>query len=169
MNKTVFEGLLYSWIAGITSTTIIFANENGPRPELPYITILTRIASKKGSIPFYDRAANDGTQRIKYDIDYSLSLQCYGNSENDPITILQGLKDEMQKQSNLGYFYLSGLAIREDNEIQDISTLIDSTIEKRALWELIFGVGHEIIDDPNFIEKVEGSGDIDGNTIDINV
>ena len=65
---------------------IIFANENAPRPNLPYFTINITAMTKIGQV---NRLETDdtGLQRSKYDEDISISIQCFGRTSADLLQV----------------------------------------------------------------------------------
>ena len=129
---------------------VIFANENGPRPNLPYFTINITASSKIGHV---NRIETDavGIQRSKIDNDISVSIQCFGKQSADLLVLL---RNSLQKESVLLFFDENRLVIRDDTQITNIALQVDKTIEKRYLYELMIGSSEELFDDVGFIESV---------------
>ncbi len=153
MTYTEVENGIYDWASSIIAVSVIFADDNGPRPSLPYITINVTTTVKVGQANKEFPIPDTGIQKIRYNEDVSLSLNGYGVGANDQ---LQLLKDSLQKESVRDTLRVDGLVIRDDSTgITDISTLIDETIEKRWLFEIFMGFGQEITEDTSYIEDVD--------------
>lgn len=129
---------------------VIMANENAPRPSLPYFTINLTSMTKIGQSNILE-TDDAGIQRIKYDEDVNVSIQCYGKQSKD---LLQRLKDSLQKTSIIKYFDDNCVAVRDDSPISNTAILVDSTIEKRFLFELMVGFAREIEDNVGFVNSV---------------
>ncbi|MFX0205151.1 MAG: LIC_12616 family protein [Candidatus Hodarchaeota archaeon] len=145
-----------SWIISVLPedneiTRVIFANKNYTRPALPYISVNMTSISKVGQayVP-YDTAA--GVRNVTYHEDFTVSIQSYG-AETD--VYLQTLKDSLQLEETRQYVRSLGLAIRNDNDIRNISIQIDSEIEERYLYEVFMGVAQDTQEDVGYIEDVE--------------
>jgi len=148
--------IIYNWIYNNTSLTIIWDNENGPRPNKAYISLRITTISKVGQSN-YQPPDNNGDRLIVYNEDFTLSIFSYGKSTDDNLQIL---KDSLQKELVIQYMRDNGIAIRNENDITDISTLIDSTREERFLYEVFFGMGHCIKENVGVIEDTEFSFNI---------
>lgn len=148
--------IIYNWIYDNTSLIAIWDNENAPRPNIPYISLRILSISKIGQ-SYYDSPDHNGDRIIKYDEDFTLSIRSYGQGTDDN---LQLLKDSLQKESVIQYLQRNGLSIRNENNITDISILIDETREERFLYEVFFGIAHCIEENIGVIEDFEYSYNI---------
>jgi hypothetical protein len=153
---TEIENRIIQWIKRTLiicniSAAVIKANQNGPRPSLPYINMNVTTITKVGQAETPTSTDEFGVGDIKYNEDSSVSLQGFGKGSND---ILQALKNSLQKEDTRQYLNSCGLVIRDDSSITDISLLIDATIEKRYLLEIMFGWGQSDTDTVGFIENV---------------
>lgn len=145
------ETELYNWASNNTSVLVIFADGNGTRPDENYISLKIMTISKIGQ---KDELSTDinGDRKIKYDEDFTLNIEGYGIGVNDNI---QELKDSLQKETVIQALVQAGIAVRNDSDITDISELLDETIEKRYLYEVMMGFSHEIDENVGVIENVE--------------
>ena len=162
MNQTDLENKIQFYIENLLAIPAVFANENGSRPELPYLTLNVTLNSKIGT-PYYPKASDTGNQNIKYDIDYTVSINGYGKTV---LNYMENLRDSFQTQTGMTWSQTEGIALRSEDNITDITALISSEFEKRFLYEVIFGTAHEIVDNPNFVDNITGNGIVDGVNID---
>ena len=154
MTYTEVEDAVYAWVSSIIdSNTVIFFNEDGPRPTLPYITINLFAFTKVGYAYHQFPIPDTGIKKIKYDEPFTVSLQGYGkNSQN----LLQELKDSLQKDVVINALDSNGLAVLDENfPVNDISGLIDSTIEKRYSYDILMGFAQELSEEVGYIEDVD--------------
>ena len=156
MTYTEIENAVYDWVTSIvdTSVVVIFENENGPRPSLPYISLNLFAYAKVGESGKFGDIGTDGIKTIRYDEDFTASIQGYGVGSND---LLQQLKNSLQIGSVLSALNQSGLVIREDNNpITNIAIPIDGlSIEKRYIYDVFFGTAQCVEEYVGFIEDVE--------------
>lgn len=144
------ENKIRDWIVLVLSSIqVIFANENAPRPSLPYITILVAPFIKIGQANMIDETQGDRT--VKYDEDFNVSIQYFGDDWRD---VLQQLKDSLQLEQYKDYFTAEDIAIRDDTPISDISLQLDNTIEKRGLFELVCGFARHLTENVNYVSTV---------------
>lgn len=151
MTYSQLETELYNWASNNTSVLVIWADENGARPDENYITLKVMTFSKigqKDELP----TDNSGDRKVKYDEDFTVNIEGYGIGVQDNI---QELKDSLQLESVLQSLVQAGIAVRADSDITDISVLLDETIEKRYLYEIMMGFSHEIQENVGVIESVE--------------
>lgn len=151
MTYSQLETELYNWASINTTVPVIFADENGTRPDGNYITLKVMTFSKigqKDELP----ADNNGDRSVKYDEDFTLNIEGYGRGVQDNI---QELKDSLQRESGLQALYQVGIAVRADSDITDVSALLDETIEKRYLYEIMMGFSRKIQENVGVIENVE--------------
>lgn len=146
---------IYKWLELVLpiGTSIIQANENGPRPSLPYVMFDITSITKIGQSYRESEIGTDGIQTIRYDEDFTLEIQAFGGNAH---LLLQELKDSLQRESIIQYLdNCLGIAVRTDNTINNIALLIDNTIEKRWMYEVFMGFAHTTTDYTNYIEDVE--------------
>ena len=153
---------LQAYLETLLGVPVIFLDGNGPRPTLPYVT-LKLISEVRIGEAHYPKANDSGEQLITYPIDSSFSIQSYG----DENTLLQTISDSWMKQIGYEWLQLNGYALRSDNTINDITTLIDNTYETRYNLDIVIGSCKSILDEPNYVENFSGTGTINDINIDI--
>ena len=162
MRRKELADLIYDMIVntiGITET-VIFQDENGPRVEMPFLTIRVSNSTLVGSA-YYDKSDASGNQNIKTERDFVVSIQSYGATE-----AIEQITEQFDTQKVYDFMQLNCLAFRTTPIINDISQLFENTIEKRYSLDVTIGTGTSIIDTPGFINKIDGSGKVDNIDID---
>jgi hypothetical protein len=143
--------IIFNWVADNTSLIIIWENENAPRPDANYISLKITPFVKIGQSNYLS-PDNNGDRIIKYDEDFTVGIKSYGPGTDDN---LQVLKDSLQKETVFQNLYNDNIAVRNENEIADITVLIDETREERFLYEVFMGMAHDIIENVGVIEDFE--------------
>lgn len=148
--------IIYNWVSDNTSLIIIRENENAPRPDENYISLKISPFLKIGQSNYLSPDDN-GDRVIKYDEDFTVSIKSYGAGTEDN---LQALKDSLQKETVYQKLYNDNIAVRNENEITDITVLIDQTREERFLYEVFMGMAHDIAENVGVIEDFTYTYDI---------
>lgn len=172
ININDIKEALQSTIANITNIPVIFANQNAPRPNTDYITILLSTVVDFG-IEFFSKAdAITGEITKIKNKDLSFSIQCM--SENG-IQILENLKSEITKQVYYDTLCNNNVIFINATDINDTTVLLESHfLEPRASMDMFFRSWSEDTEETGIIEQITGEGvikDIAGNEhiIDIGV
>lgn len=195
MRQSTFEDTIYDYLSNLTTGTIIWSDENGTRPSLPYLTLLVSPGIKQGNPYYYpgeslyvlnNLTTTDGDniillsgdnltinelepviqQSYTYHVDYQVSVQGYGRGSID---LLEDIQEGLHAQSTIETNQVLGIGLRDDAEILDVSTLVGNTREKRYSLTLLFGTIRKVDKQLSYIEKVSGTGDVNGIEIDINI
>lgn len=150
-----FETALQAAVATIVGETVpvIFAHENGPRPDTDYIVLHTHL-SPKGR-PYRSQADSEGIQSNYYDRVATVTFFAYGTSST---ALLEGLQSAFDKESQIQILEASGIAIRDVGPINDMSIALDGLFETRDGMEVSFAFMETVTDDVSFIGAVEYSG-----------
>jgi hypothetical protein len=172
ININEIKEALQSTITAIVEMPVIFANQNAPRPDSDYITILLSTVVDNG-IEFFSKAdsvTGEITKIINKDL--SFSIQCI--SENG-MQILENLKTEITKQVYLDMLYNCNVIFVNANDVNDTTVLLESHyMETRAGIDMFFRSWTEDTEETGIIEEITGTGvikDIAGNEhiIDLSV
>lgn len=158
---------------------VIPAELSLPRPNPPYITFkIASLNTKRGAvdeqIPLID--ANPGgapdiqSYKTRATREFTLSIQFFGLASEDWEQAISAMDMAMAVQNSIDlrsvkdFFSEKNLGIVNDNNIQDISELIDSETEPRAIYDVIMSARFETEDEAiTFIESIEYQGDFDTN------
>lgn len=147
---------IYNWVFNNITLPVIWEDQNAPRPDQAYIGIKINVYTKMNQAnALYPN--NTGDRIIKYDEDFTVSIKSYGDGTDDN---LQQLKDSLQKEVVKQQLIADGIAVRFDNEITDITTLIDQTREVRFIYEVFMGMAHDFTENVGVIEDFEYSYNI---------
>lgn len=159
MTYTEIKAAIYSWVNSCACRSVIWANQDAPAPARTYITLLiSRIAAVGRD--YVSPPDSAGTSRVQGNREFTLSLQAFGDSA---IQDLMDLRDSLETVSVQQALADSGLAIVEHQQIQDVTFALGSTLEPRAVFDVRFRAGSEIVDDgTGFIQIVEYDGEVEG-------
>lgn len=143
---------LYAWaLANSPGCSVIFLNENAPRPAQPYVTLLLSPLNQIGE-DYTPKADASGLVDMVGDREFTLQIQTYGG---DCITRLENLRSSLQKQTVLDSLRANGIVFVNHFGINDTTELLDSRFEKRAAMDVLFRIGQDYQDNLGLIETVE--------------
>lgn len=150
---------LYDWaVANVpVGMPVIFLNQNAPQPTnagtpLDYVTLYITSAIQVGYDYTRNPDAQDGIADMFGDREFTLQIQAYGG---DPITVLENLRTSLQKSSVLSSLRAVDLVYVEWFPIQDLTTLIDSRYQNRAVWDSRWRIAQVYTDNVGVIETTE--------------
>lgn len=158
INWTDIENKLYTWVSQISEINVIWANQNAPQPEAPYITLNIISINKVGG--FDDLRYENGNfnrcglRRI------TLSIQVYGK---EGLTILTKLKDSLET-FNVEQLLKEDtqIGIMDATDINDTTIFLDTIYEVRYSMDVMFYIPNnvEITDMPS-IDRVHITGELE--------
>lgn len=153
MTRIAFENTIRSVLQSLLPTTVlaIFADENGPRPSAPYLTIKIMEKHPVGS-PHYTNTDTQGVQQVRWDEDVAVSIQSFGANAYD---ILATAVACFNKETVLTVLQAAEIAIRSAGAVRDLTELLDSVFEKRASVDMVFGIAQSISDTVGWIERAD--------------
>lgn len=162
---------LKDWLAdnkGNAGITVVEANQNAPRPALPYITLYVT------STPLNEHANQSapnsaGTASIENEAAVMASVQCFGENSK---SIMDGLRLSLEKVTVRQALRAAGLPyIRTLNGVNDLTEVVGTKYEPRAGMDLEFRAVMAVTDSVGVIESVEGTATHDtgkNNNLTIN-
>jgi len=162
------ESDLYALIQPLVGGTLIFLDQNSPRPALPYcgMKIMSRRHVNKDH---YSDVDTNGVQTVTGDREFTLSIQRYQAYGADSVTEkLQVVADKLRLNSVIDKFMAKGLAAFDTSQVQDISALLDKTqIEKRASLDIFMRYRSVQTDNVGIIDaaNIEGRDNGVGNPV----
>lgn len=144
---------IYDWVASIVggSVTVIFENQNGPRPSLPYVSILLTTLTQIG-VDYISPPDAMGDSDIIGDREFNIRIQAYGG---DPITQLENIRSSLQKPSVLDTLRANNIVFVDRLSINSVSALLDTEWEARASMDILFRIAQTDSDELGLIETVE--------------
>lgn len=152
MTYTAFLDNIYTWAAANSGILVIFADQDAPRPNEPYITIKDLSTVMLGHRNYLAPDNITEERIVKYEDEITVSFQSYGN---DTVNNLQLLKESLQIESVMYSLIDMNIAVRREEPIRNVSSLVDSVIEKHWSYEVTFGIANTINEETGIIETVE--------------
>lgn len=151
----------YTLFDEATPVPIIFANQNGPRPPKPYITLRLSVASP---LPVHTGPTDDaGIRELSAHRAALAQLQVYGPGCWE---IAEQLAMSLSKESIQALAETLNITINERVRIQDVPALVDTaTYEPRAILDVEASYTTHIDDDVGFIQTVHGEIDTEPGTV----
>lgn len=135
---------------------VIFANQNGKRPPLPYATLTINTTDV---LPVHrSPVGNDNKQLISAHGEGSIELQVYGVLCWD---IAQETMLRLRSDATMQAAELAGLSFGQSPRLLDIPALVDgTTYEPRALLEVPISYTAAYRDQVSTIDTVNGTSDM---------
>lgn len=163
------------WLLEITDLTadqIVPADDSGPRPDLPYVTIqvLTSdiLAAHAERSYEEDEVTGDLVESVRAHYTGSIQLDGYGRSAYDYIARAGRM---LRSTQSVDYLRGEKITLRLTGGINDLSALVDDEIEARFQRDLFFG--YTLVDSPSEhpieTETYEGEFDFSDHTFPVDV
>lgn len=152
---------VYSLMQPILGGTVIWADQNSPRPALPY-SMMKIMGVRYVNQDHYSNPDVNGVQTIKGDREFTLNVQRFGQS--DVTSFLNGVVDKLRLTTNIDKFMAKKLTAFNTGAVTDISALLDKTaIEKRATVDIFIRYKSSLTDNVGIIETANVEGDDDSS------
>lgn len=174
INIRDIEALLVEWtetFTGLATGQVIIAEDNGPKPDLPYIALriqnINKIGTEVRSNP-YDFGGSAAI-KISGNREMVVNFQAYGTNSYG---ILEDLWHRVHDELSRTLLANEGLALIEQLALTNLTGLNDTDFEERAQQDLMFRFATQLEDiDVGVIETVDVSGQLKNpdKTIDINI
>lgn len=158
INKTFIHGI----ITELLGCTVIWANQNGPKPKKPFTTL--RLYAIRG-VGMNDEVPTDtpGEIEIKGTGEATLEVQYFGTDAEQKLI---ELNQALAKPTIVDRCFGAGVAFFDAQNVQDLTGLLDgANYEGRASVDLSVRFTLSAKDEPGYFEKV--SINADGKTLEI--
>ena len=180
INLTTLKGHLYDFVDAHTAFPVVWANQNAPRPDAPYVTLLINSLQQIGRDGIGETVLveGEGEDPDKYlavphgDREFILSIQAFDTGAmQEALNISSAFQSEASRQALI----TDGIAYVQTLDLQDVSQLMTSEIEERGMVDirLRIGVPYGVSTTENtgaILKVVDGVGTINGDVnIDLNV
>lgn len=141
-----------------TQVPVVFANQNGPRPALPYITLRVDAAPRA---PLLEAGlSEDGVQTYAAHRDATVELQCFGPGSFDA---LDDLGQRLKGPAMVAAAFAANLAVYAVDAVQNVPVLRDgTTYEPRALMDIGIRYVKQHDEEAGFIETLRGEMTLQG-------
>jgi len=164
VGPTVTGGATQAVATVVTTTApilvvVIFADQNSPRPNLPYavVRIDTIIDVGFDEVREIDSVTNiatiGGQRQATVTVDY------FGPN---PLVEITKAFNALEKQNVLDQLSASGIAILDKNDIQNLTDMLETIFEERASFDFFLGFADNVEDDLGIIESTEVTGEYSG-------
>lgn len=154
MSIATLKAVLYSWASARSGQTTIFAEQNGPRPALPYVTV--RVARVEHGGLANRRLSTPGNPDTHYrPVRLGVEVQCYGPGA---LTTAENLHNSLDLEAVQDLFSTSNFARATVESVLSVSTVVDTGFEERGAFDIVFHGVQEITEDLGAIEHVNVNG-----------
>lgn len=136
----------------IGNETLIFADQNAPRPTIPYWTM--RLASQRliGRDSYSNGVDISGNQKVRGVREITVNIQRIGL---DSTIVVGDLRDNLSKTTVQEAFQLQKLSLYDTTDVLNIPFKFDdSSLEPRASMDLLVRFGSELLDNVGIIETI---------------
>lgn len=168
MNWEPIENALRSWVrvaSGFDDSAVIWDNQNGSRPARPFITLHLEGPLALGAVDAvthkYSATRPAGAEiEIKAEgpRELTLSIQCYGLSpigSDSPRAVLSRVQTKLGLPSVKDALGAAGVSVFDKGRIQDLSEILDTGFEARALLEVRCYAVESATETSTYIKTVE--------------
>lgn len=153
MTEQELKFAIYEWLSSELGITVIYADQNAPRPDKPYATIRIISENKLGGNDEGATVDDDGIQSFCGQREAAVSLNIYGEDAFDSMKLAL---NSLSKPSILeDFFYNDDIAILNKGDILNLTDVLETEFEERAQMDLLVGYAEEYTDDVGYIETVE--------------
>jgi len=166
--ETIDNGL-YDWLVDLLDVSVIWANQNVPQPDYPYLSLTRESVVILGGVP-EKRYTTDLSQPAGQEIEiestsmteFTLSIQAHvdaGAGANDPmcnaIALLNKVRASLGMLSHQRNFQDNlGLAIVQEMAVQDISVVVNDEWISRALFDVRLRTRSVMTERTGYTDKV---------------
>ena len=175
MNWAGIEQALWTWVVGasqLPGTQVIWSEQNGPRPNTPFIAMSIAEVRQIG-IGWVDGqyAASTYTALSRGVRECTLRLQCFGASpvgDQSPRAILELVQTRGNLDSLHSGLMAAGIGMSRFEPMIVLGAELNQVVfEPRAIINAHFFLAAEETETSNYIETVEITDEIDGRTITV--
>jgi hypothetical protein len=150
---SAIEDKLYALLTPmLAGELLVFADQNAPRPALPYWTLNVSPRRHLGRDGYSQGVDDDGDQDVFGAREATAQVQRIGN---DSDTYVQDLRDNLSKISVQEQWQVSGVSLFNTGDVLDVPFPMDNNhLEPRAVMDLFVRFGTKVIDRVGIIETV---------------
>lgn len=154
---------IYAWAAAATVRPVIWANQNGPQPASPYVTLQVTAAPQEGDAEVFDGVSGAGLVDIRLTRLWTVQVACFGAGA---VGELQELLKALHKITVQQALRAAGTCyVRVLSGPTDVPEVTGTTWQPRAVMDVQFRAAEDYTDDVGLIERVRFTGEADGLTV----
>jgi len=139
--------------------TVIFADQNSPRPPYPYAVVRLDTMVKIGWDEVREIDPDTNIATIGGQRRMTVSVSYFGPK---PLEEIAKAYNALEKQTVHDQLAASGIAILEKNDVQNLTGMLETIFEERASFDFFIGFADNVEDDLGIIESVELTGQLSG-------
>lgn len=144
----------------VGSEEVIFADQNSPRPSLPYWSIRLQTQSRVGRDAYSQGVTAQGDITVSGQREVVARIQRYGAGS---VSAVADLRDNLAKISVIEKFSTSKLCVYEIGEVQNLPYPLDNAqLEERGILDLFIRFGTKLLDNVGIVETVGIAAGFDG-------
>lgn len=145
---------LYTLVKSIVGAEeLVFADQNAPRPALPYWTIRVSTQRKVGADSYGQGVDADGDQLVSGVREATVQIQRIGANSD---VVCADFRDILSKTTILEDWQMQKIALYRIGDVLNVPyKLDDSQLEPRASIDLFVRFGTELLDRVGYIDTVE--------------
>lgn len=157
MNVATLKTRLYTLIDPFFTEPVIWADQNSPRPPLPYVTLRLGVISPIGE-PHYSDVDNAGIQTVLSVRESILNVNRFGI---DSVASLETFSDKLALNTTSDKFSLQSISTFDVSAVTDIAQLLnDLAIEPRASVDISIRWVSDATDNVGIIQTVISDGKV---------
>lgn len=144
--------------ASVGSETLVFADQNAPRPPLPYWTLRLSAQRQVGKDSYSQGVDDSGDQLVSGVREITVQVQRIGT---DSDVSCADLRDNLSKTTVLEEWQRQKIALYDLGDVLNVPYKLDnSQLEPRASVDLFVRFGTELLDRVGVIETVNVSAGV---------
>lgn len=148
---------IYALVAALAGgERVIWADQNSPRPAMPYWTIKLNNLPMVGSAEYGQGVTNTGRQTIWRTNQATLEVQRFGA---DSEVACHSMRSDMDRMTVREAWGLKSIACYDSGPVNNLAIRLDnSAIEPRAGFDMFLRFGSAVMDRVGIIETVVTTG-----------
>jgi len=164
-----FRKGVYTWIVRelegteVTPDRVFWVEPNAPRPPRPCVG-LDLITGPVQTAHDQRRETAPGIWKVSGQRRVTISVIAYGE---DADTIIGRLHSGVELETVREVFRAYGMGLVRQEDVLDVSQLLDTKFEKRSQFDVTFHVVSERTEDVGYIETVEIENEDTGTTTEV--
>jgi hypothetical protein len=159
--RQYIQDAIYDWVAAVVAEEgrtdpVIRDNDDGPRPEAPFISLSFTGSSTPGSpnhsMVEVDEEHPNGVQKISRFARRSLTMYAFGERAMD---LLETVKASIDKEAYIEMLAKKGLAIPQALDVRENPAVYSGSTEEAAIFDFFVTYTRVTTDTPGFIETAD--------------
>lgn len=150
------DDTLYTLIEPLLSgEKLIFADQNAPRPVLPFWTLNSSPRRQVGSESYGQGVDDNGDQEVRGEREFTVQLQRIGSGSDDS---LQNLRDELRLTTVMETWWKENISLYDTGDVKILGYPMDDHLEPRAILDLFIRYQIKQLDRVGIIDTVDVLG-----------